>query len=1128
MASSKDAMQQVSIEKGNDEVKLQIEDIDCNTKQKKHRRKRGKKHNIQHSETYSEHLMFKAKNKIPGTYFSDEVDGCIINQVKQTVVGNQTSTTDQSCHGRQFRGKITRPHRHQIFHDKVKKSNNNMKFSSNATAETNEQSGYGTPNNPQPWVELQNSVSARQTIVSKKHMSPYSTPLLGKSLSPKGTPFSRESFSLNSSPLSKDCFSPKIFPLSEDSLSPKGSSSSRESLSHKTSPLFKEPVSPKGRKSSKKKTQNVKKLFEEYWDKDDLSDALKRGLIFQGSLRISPKNYEMAWVTVKEYKRDVMILGMQPRNRALDGDIVALQILPKENWKILHQEMKFYMDNDVSATSKNKSVEEMKSGVKTQQEFEDAVEKLKGIHLSLEKENCVQTSTMNSLKFHETKVCIDETEKSGSLHVIQNEENSGENSKNEDGKGQSSGRNSLKITTKTLKNEKEMDITSVPEEYVQRTAKVVYIIEVKHPRVACGYLRPMSDPKDPDGLFSPTDCRLPRLRVARDDCPAGFFDRPQDFASTLMIARLTDWKREAPRDSFFAKGVFARSLGEAGEIEPETESILAINEIDTSPFTQDVLDCLPKQLPWKIPLEELEARRDFREYCVFTIDPSSARDLDDALHCIQLDDGFFEIGVHIADVSYFVKDDTALDKVACLRATSTYMVQKVIPMLPRLLCEELCSLNPCEDRLTFSVVWKVDKNGAIHDEWIGKGIILSRAKLSYEHAQEMIDKPEKVWKEEEHPLLANGASVDEIANSVRNLNKIALKLRHKRFENGTLRLNKAKVFFNLDRETGLPIGWHEYIQRESNKLIEEYMLLANMAVARRIYFAFPHKALLRCHPKPDSRQLEEICALCKPLGVDFGHESSKGIQDTLNTFTPNSPEYLVLSHLCMKPMKPAKYFSSATAEGDPEEFKHYALSVPLYTHFTSPIRRYPDIIVHRLLAASLGVEDAPEFVSEDLQVIADHCNDRKLAAKKASEASINLYLGAFVRDCGPLTEDGIVVSVMNESLDVLVPHFAIIKRVYFKFSDEVKSFQFQEGHKDRPAKVVVTWKGPYDERKTDDLQEKRHADKKIGGHGDVHPTSTASFKIFSPVKILLKTEGDNSKNKSGLKFSGELLPNLLI
>ncbi len=198
----------------------------------------------------------------------------------------------------------------------------------------------------------------------------------------------------------------------------------------------------------------------------------------------------------------------------------------------------------------------------------------------------------------------------------------------------------------------------------------------------------------------------------------------------MFIAQILD----IPINSRYAIGELKRCIGREGNIDVETEAILVDNGIDYSDFKEEVLLSLPST-PWKIPDSEFGYRRDLRNVCVFTIDPASARDLDDALHIIKLNDETYEIGVHIADVSYFVTENSPIDKCAVDRTTSVYLVQKVIPMLPRLLCEELCSLNPFLDRLTFSVIWKVKANGDIIDEWFGRTIINSAVKLSYEHAQ---------------------------------------------------------------------------------------------------------------------------------------------------------------------------------------------------------------------------------------------------------------------------------------------------------------------------------------------------------------------------------------------------------
>lgn len=178
------------------------------------------------------------------------------------------------------------------------------------------------------------------------------------------------------------------------------------------------------------------------------------------------------------------------------------------------------------------------------------------------------------------------------------------------------------------------------------------------------------------------------------------------------------------------------------------------------------------QTPWSIPEKEFRYRRDFRDYCIFTIDPATARDLDDALHCIQLNDDLYEVGVHIADVSYFVREDSPIDQVACERATSVYLVQRVIPMLPRLLCEQLCSLNPATDRLTFSVVWKINSKGDILEEWFGRSVINSAVKLSYEHAQMFIENPDKQFDISQFPPIRKEFSLQDIKKSVLNMYQV--------------------------------------------------------------------------------------------------------------------------------------------------------------------------------------------------------------------------------------------------------------------------------------------------------------------------------------------------------------------
>ena len=802
--------------------------------------------------------------------------------------------------------------------------------------------------------------------------------------------------------------------------------------SHERSGMRNSPHSTLKTKGNKRRP-----LYEQFWPVERVSTGLKRSELVKGVLRINPRNYELAWVTVAGLGRDVLIEGMLRRNRALNGDVVALEILPRNDWKIMKGEMDY---NGLSLGNPD-------------QEHAN----VDNVTLNLDK-----MSMSNGEEQH---------------------------------------------SPETPSKSRHINVEELPEQYLQKTAKVVHIIEKKHSRVASGHLKPFPHPKEcPDGLFSPIDSRLPRIRIPRENCPPGFFDRPRDFQNTLLVARIISWPETSSKDSFLAIGSIARSLGEAGEIEPETEGILLEYGIDSGPFSDEALACLPPETPWKIPEEELGYRRDFRQDCVFTIDPLTARDLDDAVHCKKLEDGLFEVGVHIADVSFFVRRGTALDEVAVERGTSTYMVQKVVPMLPRRLCEELCSLNPGEDRLTFSVVWKMSDKGEILDEWKGRGIIRSRVKMAYEHAQDMIDKPNRKWNPNELPPISDGASVEEISAQVNQLHKFAVRLRRNRFENGALRLDQVKIRFDLDQETGLPNGYHVHKQRDANKLIEEFMLLANMAVAHHIYSAYPETALLRRHPKPHQKQLDDLLELCKSFGISFNCTSSKTIHESLAQFPLGSPEREVLVNLTMRPMKNAEYFCTGSVEEG--EYGHYALSVPLYTHFTSPIRRYPDIVVHRLLAASLGIDQPLNQEPAIVDMIADHCNDRKLAAKRASEHSNEMFFGIFVRESGPLEEEGMVLNVMDQSLDVLVPELGVVKRVYLKFCPGVKSFTFTKGVKGKPAEMCLVWNVKL--KTTNATYEEEQ-----------------EVKIFNQVRVILTTESETeTKNAQPFKVMAKLVPSL--
>ncbi|XP_033115208.1 DIS3-like exonuclease 2 isoform X2 [Anneissia japonica] len=772
--------------------------------------------------------------------------------------------------------------------------------------------------------------------------------------------------------------------------------------------------------------KNDFKPFPSYFTSEAVSDGLKRGTLLKGLLRINQRKYEEAFIDSLDGYGDIHIKGMIARNRALHGDEVIVELLPKDQWEV-----------DIEA-------------------FEASQDKIEAVSTSME------TLTLGG-----KETCSDET-------------TGGDAACDED---------SIKKRLFAGTPIKE----AIPEKFFEKFGKVVYISQKNHSRAAGGHLKPPTKTAV-DALFSPNDPRIPRMYIPVSECPEGFLDRPDDFAKFLFIARIKDWDS----NKALPKGCLQRSLGEAGQIEPETEAILIEHGVDFSEFSDEVLACLPQGENWSIPEDEIAKRRDLRKECIFTIDPATARDLDDALSCKETDDGNFEVGVHIADVSYFIPEKCALDEVASQRATSVYLVQKVIPMLPRLLCEKLCSLNPYQDRLAFSFIWTLTPDGIIENEWCGRTVIRSCVKLSYAHAQDMIEHPDKEFADGELPEISNRYGVEDVKRSVLNLQKIANRLRQKRFEEGALRLDQVKLSFTIDKETGLPSGYSVYQLRDSNRLVEEFMLLANMAAAVRIYQSFPKQALLRRHSEPKQKMIEQLVDMCAEMGLSIDATTAGTIQESLQMYTGedaySKARTQILVNLCSKPMQLAKYFCTGLVP-DENAYRHYALNVPFYTHFTSPIRRYADIIVHRLLAASVYAAAAPTRDAQVIELQAKHCNERKTASKKVQEMSAEMFLAVYIKECGPLEENGMVMAVLDRSVDVLILSIGVVKRVYCNATEIADKVSYKFSKNGKCPQLNLVWAA----------DEKNAAETK------------QEVKVFSTVKVILTAGDQDLKFKAILK-----------
>lgn len=405
-----------------------------------------------------------------------------------------------------------------------------------------------------------------------------------------------------------------------------------------------------------------------------------------------------------------------------------------------------------------------------------------------------------------------------------------------------------------------------------------------------------------------------------------------------------------------------------------------------------------------------------RKLTICSVDPPGCTDIDDALHSRKLPNGNIEVGVHIADVSHFIRPGNAMDKEAASRATTVYLVDKRIDMVPELLSSNLCSLRGNVERFAFSCIWEVDKDAKIVKTKFHKSIIESKAALTYEEAQIIIDDNNKN---------------DDIAKSLRQLNKLAKILKKRRTEKGALNLASPEIRFQIDSDNCEPVDVQVKQLRETNSMVEEFMLLANISVAEKIEKEFPEYAMLRRHPTPPQTNFEPLIKAVRHQGFDIDTSSNKALADSLDQIVKDDNPYFntMLRILATRCMLQAVYFISGTLTKP--EFFHYGLAAPIYTHFTSPIRRYADIIVHRLLASCIGA-DSPygELLDKTKNsLLCNNLNYRNRMAQYAGRASVALNTHLFFRNRTEEVE-GYVLFVRKNALQILVPKYGLEGTIY--------------------------------------------------------------------------------------------------
>lgn len=715
----------------------------------------------------------------------------------------------------------------------------------------------------------------------------------------------------------------------------------------------------KRRKNSN--TNKRSKFYEDHRPMSDITAGIKGGRYHQGSLRVSRFNSSEGWVGSESVGQDILISGREAMNRAMDGDIVAIELLPHDQWRAPASALP-------SSNKKKKKTKGGRDGMEVDNEDNEDNE---------------------------------EEEEEDDVSMLDEEEGAHLAAQVDPGEHYDDDGTATTITTAAVGG-------------LKPTGKVVGIIKRNwRSRGYCGSLappksgrnRPLSDASTSYVLFLPVERKYPAIKIQTRQAAT--------LSDKRFVVAIDNWEA----DSIHPMGHYVRTLGHIGDKEVETEVLLIENDINTSPFTPAVHACVPP-LPWSVTPTDLTAdssgcnRTDLRHLAVCSVDPPGCKDIDDALHIRQLPGSDnLEVGVHIADVTHFLHPGTAMDEEAARRATTVYLVQRRIDMLPKPLTEDICSLRAGVDRLAFSVIWELTPEGNIVKVHFTKSVIRSRAAMTYAEAQSRIDDPRLT---------------DELSVNLRLMNGLAKKLRRRRIDAGALQLASPEVKFEIDTETHNPLDVGMYQVRETNQMVEEMMLLANCTVAEHTLRAFPSCALLRRHPTPPPRQFEPLLRAAAAVGVSLNISSSKALADSLDAAVRATDPYFnkLIRIMATRCMTQAVYISAG--EYSEPEYHHYGLAASLYTHFTSPIRRYADVMAHRVLMAALGLKPLPQSMQDrdGTRGVVDNLNVRHHNAQMAGRASVELHTVVFFK--GKVTvADARVTRVRCNGLIVFVPKYGI-------------------------------------------------------------------------------------------------------
>ncbi|KAG6008051.1 hypothetical protein E4U21_005064 [Claviceps maximensis] len=760
--------------------------------------------------------------------------------------------------------------------------------------------------------------------------------------------------------------------------------------------------------------QQRKTLFTPYLPQASLPALLGDGQLVSGILRVNKKNRSDAYVTTQDglLDADIFICGSKDRNRALEGDLVAIELLDvDEVWS---------QKREKEEKKKRKDITDTRSGSTSQ----------------------------------------------ASASAGNNDDNSTNNnsSSNNPPEGGIRRRGSLRQRPTQKKNDdvevEGQSLLLVEEEEISDEAKPLYaghVVAVVE-RVAgqmfsgtLGLLRPSSQATKEkqeaeraarDGTnnrhndsrqqekpkivwFKPTDKRVPLIAIPTEQAPRDFVEKHQDYADRIFVACIKRW----PITSLHPFGTLVEQLGRMGDLKVETDALLRDNNFSSDEFSDAVLRNVGFQ-DWSVSKEQEEAeaqflsRRDFREENTFTVDFNGSAELGNAIHVKSRSDGKIEVGIHVPDVTHFVKPNSLVDREAKKRGTSVQLINRFCALLPSKLSNDVCSLEPDQERFTVSVVFSVNPNtGSVAegDSWVGKSIIKSSGKLSLKEIDQAINNAAEYSNEA-------AASV----KTIQILQAVAQKFREARLGAGGEPIAPLRLLQQLDDENN-PVQHNIFDSSPALEMVEELMHKANAYVAQRLAEGLPEKALLRRQASPNPRRLQTFVERMNALGFDIDASGSGALQNSL--FKVDDADVRKgMETVVLKAMHRGKYF--ITGKTSKHLWPHYSLNLGLYTHFTSPTRRYADIIVHRQLEAVLS-EGKIEFADDldSLVKTVESCNTRKESAQNAQDQSIH------IESCrtmdkkrqeanGDLIAEGIILCVYESAFDVLIPEWGFEKRVH--------------------------------------------------------------------------------------------------